>query len=220
MEPGRGEDLRLLHDRNSRRTTLRAIYRWGEGEECDSLEDKLHASKTTIGWDVAQVHKNDAVVHVSLDIFPLFDEHGALVGNCVVGKETTRYRMLQSQLRRTQKLEAMGRLSGGIAHDFNNMLTVIAGYNNLITAELPAGDPMLYYCTQVDSAAQQATHLTKQLLAFSRREVTQPRVLSLNEMIEDLDKMLGRIVGDGVNWSYRWRRMSVTSKPIQDKLVS
>jgi two-component system, cell cycle sensor histidine kinase and response regulator CckA len=167
-------------------------------KERDILEKKLNGAETTTGWDTSQLHKNGSIVHTSLDIFPLFTEHGVLEGNCIVGKETARFRMMQSQLRQSQKLEAVGRLSGGIAHDFNNLLTVILGYNNMIMEKLPEGDPMRLFSVEVDKAAQQATMLTNQLLAFSRREVTQPRVLNLNEMVEDLHKMLCRIVGEDI----------------------
>ena len=114
--------------------------------------------------------------------------------------------MLQRQLRQTQKLEAIGRLSGGIAHDFNNLLTVISGYNDMIRAVLPADSETWEWAAEVAKAAERATALTNQLLAFSRREVTQPRVLSLNDMISDLDKMLGRIVGKDV-------RIALSLKP-------
>jgi PAS domain S-box-containing protein len=169
-----------------------------DGIEPGVLEEKLNAGSSTSGWDTTQVHKNGSVVHTSLDICPLFAENGALAGNCVIGKETTRFRMLQSQLRQTQKLEAVGRLSGGIAHDFNNLLMIIAGYNGMIMAELPAEDPVLPYAVEIAKASERAAMLTNQLLAFSRREVTKPRVLNLNETIADLDKMLRRIIGEDV----------------------
>jgi len=166
--------------------------------ECRALERKLRSGDTSTGWDTTQVHKSGSAVHISLDIYPLITEDGAVPGHCIVGKETTRYRMLQSQLRRTQKLEAVGRLSGGIAHDFNNLLTVISGYNSMIMAELPVADPMMAYSIEVDKAAERATLLTNQLLSFSRREVTEPRVLNLNDMVADLDKMLRRIIGEDI----------------------
>ena len=162
------------------------------------LEKMLKSGDATTGWDIIQVHKSGSAVHISLDICPLFTQGGTSLGHCIVGKETTRYRMLQSQLRQTQKLEAVGRLSGGIAHDFNNLLTIIAGYNSMIMAELPAENPIMAYSIEIDKAAERATTLTNQLLSFSRREVTQARVLNLNEMVADLDKMLRRLIGDDI----------------------
>lgn len=175
-------------------------YLFGESAretECGVLEEKLTAGETT-GWDVTQSHKDGSIIHASLDICPLFAKDGSPLGHCIVGKETTRYRMLQSQLRRTQKLEEVGRLSGGIAHDFNNLLMVVSGYNSMIMAELRPEDPLLAYAIEVDKAAERATALTNQLLSFSRREVTETKVLNLNEMVTDLDKMLRRIIGEDV----------------------
>ena len=131
-------------------------------------------------------------------MWPLVTDEGVVVGMCIAARETGKYKMLQSQLRQTQKLEAVGRLSGGIAHDFNNLLTVISGYNDMIRAELPVNSPTWEWAVEVSKAAEQATSLTNQLLAFSRREVTQPRVLCLNDMVTDLDKMLQRIVGEDI----------------------
>lgn len=169
-----------------------------QGTEAGVLEQKLRSGETTMSWDTTQVHSNGSTVHIALDIRPLFTESGAPAGHCIVGKETTKYRMLQSQLRQTQKLEAVGLLSGGIAHDFNNLLMIISGYNNMIIEKLPAEDPIMVYALEVDKATERATMLTNQLLAFSRRQVTQPRVLNLNELVEDVNKMLRRIIGGDV----------------------
>jgi two-component system cell cycle sensor histidine kinase/response regulator CckA len=159
------------------------------------LPEKLSGGKTITDWDTTQLHKNGSTVDTSIDIFLVLADDGAPAGNCIVAREMARSRMLQSQIRHSQKLEAMGRLSAGVAHDFNNLLTVISGYNSMIIAELSDENRLLPYATEIDKAAEKATRLTNQLLAFSRREVTQPRVLNLNELAEDLEKMLSRILG-------------------------
>ncbi|HEY4001964.1 MAG TPA: response regulator [Candidatus Xenobia bacterium] len=107
-----------------------------------------------------------------------------------------RERQLEAQLWHAQKLEAVGRLAGGISHDFNNLLTVITGYCALLVAEAGAHDrPML---EEIGKAADKATSLTRQLLTFSRRQVSQPKTLDLNAVVTDLEKLLARLLGPDI----------------------
>ncbi len=104
----------------------------------------------------------------------------------------------EDQLRQAQKMEAVGQLAGGVAHDFNNLLTVITGYTDLLVSNLPAGAPMLTDLQEIRNAAERAAWLTRQLLAFSRRQVLAPQVLDLNVLIGNFDKMLRRLVGEDI----------------------
>jgi PAS domain S-box-containing protein len=104
----------------------------------------------------------------------------------------------QGQLAQAQKMEAIGLLAGGIAHDFNNLLGVIAGYCELVLRELGEEDPRRRRLLEIRKAAERATGLTRQLLAFSRKQVMQPRVIDLNVVVSDMSKMLRRLIGEDV----------------------
>jgi PAS domain S-box-containing protein len=109
---------------------------------------------------------------------------------------------LAEQLRQSQKMEAIGRLAGGIAHDFNNLLTVIRGYSQLSLLELEAGDKLRENIEEVQRATQRASDLTHHLLAFSRRQIMEMKVLDLNTLLKDLDKMLHRVIGEDIELTY------------------
>ncbi|HYH81706.1 MAG TPA: PAS domain S-box protein [Longimicrobium sp.] len=107
-------------------------------------------------------------------------------------------RLSQQQLLQAQKMDAVGRLAGGVAHDFNNLLTAIRGNAELLLFDIPAGDPRREDVEEIRKAADRAAALTRQLLAFSRRQVLQPRVLDLNGVVQEMERMLRRLIGEDV----------------------
>jgi PAS domain S-box-containing protein len=129
---------------------------------------------------------------------PLRDEHGNPYAICGISTDITERKRLEAQLYEAQKMEAMGRLAGGIAHDFNNLLTIITGYGELLRGALEENPPLQEKVEQILRAGEQAASLTRQLLAFTRRQVLQPRLLDLNTLLDDMKDMLRRVVSEDV----------------------
>ena len=116
----------------------------------------------------------------------------------IVNRDITERKQLEQQLYLSQKLEAVGRLSGGVAHDFNNLLGVIIGYSEVMQKRMPPNDRFREAADEILKAAHRAAALTKQLLAFSRKQVLEPKVLDLNTVVADVEKMLKRLIGEDI----------------------
>jgi len=122
----------------------------------------------------------------------------AVRGALAFAASQARSRSLEAQLALSQRMEAVGRLAGGVAHDFNNILTAISGYADLLLADLPESDDRRRDVEEIHQAAQRAASLTQQLLAFSRRQVLKPKVIDLNALVRNTEKMLRRLIGEDI----------------------
>ena len=128
----------------------------------------------------------------------LFDPDGNHLGFAMVTRDLTERRKLEDQYRQAQKMEAVGRLAGGVAHDFNNILSVILGYVEMIGADLPKGDALGPDLAEIGTAALRARDLTRQLLAFSRQQVLETKVINLADSVVGMETMLRRLLGAGI----------------------
>jgi PAS domain S-box-containing protein len=150
------------------------------------------------GVELCRAHKDGSEVRVRTWNAPVRDQAGDIIALVGVFADVTEQRALEQRLARAEKLESIGRLAGGIAHDFNNVMTAVQGHADLLMESLPAHDPLREDIVEIRSSAARATDLTRQLLAFSRRQVLQPRVLDLATVVRGLRPMLSRLLGEHV----------------------
>lgn len=145
--------------------------------------------------------KDGKLVYVVENMFGEFDEQGKLLEiKGYIFDDTSRKR-LEEQFRQSQKIEAVGRLAGGIAHDFNNLLTCINGYADLLLNDLKKSAPERTFVEEIRSSGERAAKLTRQLLAFSRRQVLEPEHLNLNQIVREMEQMLERLIGEDIHLS-------------------
>jgi two-component system cell cycle sensor histidine kinase/response regulator CckA len=163
--------------------------------------DPLHIAVTeerTVSTELLlrNSEEGDRVLHMTAS--PLRDAEQGLSGGVALLRDVTQERELERQLMQSQKMEAIGRLAGGVAHDFNNLLSVIQSYAELLMMNLEEGDERREDVGQVLAASHRAASLTRQLLAFCRRQVIQPKLIQLNVVVSEIEKMLQRIIGEDI----------------------
>lgn len=139
-------------------------------------------------------------------LFSLCDASGEAVGWATVSRDITEHKRaeeeterLQAQLQQAQKMESVGRLAGGVAHDFNNMLSIILGYTDMALENIDSTQPLYDDLKEVHKAAERSAALTRQLLAFARKQIAEPKILELNDVVGDMLKMLQRLIGEDID---------------------
>jgi two-component system, cell cycle sensor histidine kinase and response regulator CckA len=185
------------------------------GSSCHSTWHYSKADGTPYSEEECSIHQTikNGVGHYSEDFLwrkdgsgfpaevrgnPIFED-GKVIGTVVTFWDITERKKLEAQFLQAQKMEAVGRLAGGVAHDFNNMLAVIMGYVEMMQLGLSAESPLHQQAAAIKKASERAASLTRQLLAFSRKQVQQAQVLNLNTVIGEMDKMLRRLIGEDID---------------------
>lgn len=161
------------------------------------IRAKLDGQSIT-AYELEVVAKDGRRIPVEVNTSLVFQD-GTPIGVQGIARDVTERKQLEEQLRQSQKMEAIGQLAGGVAHDFNNLLTVIGGYSSILLVKLPPDSPYRNSVEEIKKASDRASSLTRQLLAFSRKQILQPKILDLNTVVSDLDKMLRRLIGEDID---------------------
>jgi PAS domain S-box-containing protein len=198
----------------------------GEGELA-SLLARVAEGERLQEVDAVRRRKDGTTVVVSLTVSPMRAADGAVIGAAIISRDVSErrraekaessLRMAEEQLRQAQKLEALGQLAGGVAHDFNNLLSVMLGYTSILMDDLPKTDPAHADVHEIHEAGVRATELTRQLLAFSRRQLLSPRVIDVDVVIARVERMLRRTLGEDIQLllTRTGERLTVNADPGQ-----
>jgi PAS domain S-box-containing protein len=167
----------------------------------DDVAANLSRVREGVSWtqETERRCKDGRRIEVALTVSPIRDQAGQVAGAAVIARDITERKRLEAQLLHSQKMEAVGRLAGGVAHDFNNLLSIIVGYAYLIRSSTPEDEPLRNAADEIMSASNKASALTRQLLAFSRKQVMRPEVLDMNEVMAGIGKILPRLLGEDID---------------------
>ena len=164
----------------------------------EKLKAALTEKGVVAGFECEVYRKDWSKLWISENIRAVHSESGSVILHEGSVEDITERKSLEEQFRQAQKMEAVGKLAGGVAHDFNNLLTAIIGYCDLNLEQLAPENPIRADIEEIRKAGERASCLTQQLLAFSRKQVLQPRVLDVNSVVSEIQKMLQRLIGEDV----------------------
>jgi PAS domain S-box-containing protein len=168
-----------------------------------SFVSRLQAEGSADGVEAQWKRFDGKAITVHLAGRAVRDASGQIAYFEIMAEDVSERKQLELQLRQSQKMQAIGQLAGGVAHDFNNLLMVVKGHLELVLAGMTPSDPLYPRLDQIQKAAQRASSLTRQLLAFSRLQVLQPQVLDLNNIVSGMIQMLSRLIGENIDLVFR-----------------
>jgi PAS domain S-box-containing protein len=168
----------------------------------EELKNLLREQGVAKNFECQAYRKDGSKMWLSAHVRAIFKD-GEVVRYEGMNEDITQRKLLEAQLLQAQKMEAVGQLAGGVAHDFNNALSVITGYSDILQINLPPGDAAHKHAEEIAKAGRRAAALTRQLLAFSRKQVIQPVVLDLNAATSELEKMLRRLIGEHIEITFK-----------------
>lgn len=181
----------------------------GSREEFEELRRQILSGEGSLSHERLCRRKDGGLAPVSLSVAPVRDSRGAVVALLAAAEDLTarkraeaEQQRLQEQMTQMQRLESVGRLAGGVAHDFNNILQAMLGYSSMLLDRLPEGDESHEYAHEIAEGVRRATALTRQLLAFARKQIIAPRVVNLNGVIENMLKMIRRLIGEDIQLAW------------------
>jgi PAS domain S-box-containing protein len=162
------------------------------------LVEEFQRTGRVDGFEVRWKRKDGAAINVRISGRAVASEHEPSDVLEAIAEDITERRVLEDQFRQSQKMEAVGRLAGGIAHDFNNLLTVVSGYTEVLLDQLTPADPLHAKAEAIQQASDRATTLTRQLLAFSRKQLLQLKVVDVNAIVGDMERLLSPLIGENI----------------------
>jgi len=182
---------------------------------------KFKAGIVTIDEELLMQHQDGSTLWISLSVYPMYDDSGNIIESRSVVIDVSERKRLTETLIRTQKMESIGTLVGGIAHDFNNILSVILGFGGLILDEVDSDDSHYQDVSEIIGAAERAVHLTRGLLTFSRKQITELTTVNINDVFMGIEKILSRIIGEDikVERQYDKSELVVMADPTQIEQV-
>jgi len=165
-------------------------------DEIPGILEKIRHGEQVEYFESVRMTKDGRRLNMSISVSPIYDAEGRVVGASAIGRNITAQKKIEDQLRQSQKMEAIGRLAGGMAHDFNNLLGIVTACTELLRGRVDTES--LEYVDNIREAANRGASLTRELLAFSRRQPVQTQILDLNERLKEVNKLLKPLMGDDV----------------------
>jgi signal transduction histidine kinase len=176
-------------------------------DEMERLRELATKDENVSNYETTMLKRNGDLVEVAVTVSPIKDTNGKIIGVSTISRDITERKRAQESLKKneeemrlSQKMDAIGRLAGGVAHDFNNLLSVIGGNSDFLKAALSPGDPHLEEVKEIEKAVQRGAELTRQLLAFGKKLVSQPQLVNLNELSSEMSKMFKRLIDASIDF--------------------